>query len=94
VLGREATPAEVSLQAAETARVGRVEMARRFLNSAEFRAFTGPDITAFLLYSTLLNREASQAERDGWAAVLRNGASVRSVIDAFVASPEFPLAFR
>jgi uncharacterized repeat protein (TIGR01451 family) len=67
----------------------RVELARRFLNTSEFRNGAGARLTAFLLYATLLQREASPGDRALRIAQLNAGTPVIDLINAFIATPEF-----
>jgi hypothetical protein len=62
ILLREPTPAEVQFQASALAGMTRAVMASNFLNSREFRIGTGPRLTAFLIYATLLQRDPTSAE--------------------------------
>ena len=63
VLLRYPTVTEVDFHAGTIAAgLSRAAVARNFLNSAEFVAGTGPRLTAFLAYSTLLQRQATTSE--------------------------------
>ena len=61
-----------------------------FLNSAEFNARDlNDDEFVALLYKVILNRAPSASEQAIWTNALSNGASRRTVINAFVDSTEF-----
>jgi hypothetical protein len=89
ILRREATPEEVAFQVGNLKTMTRVQLAGSFLNSPEFRNGLGPRLTAFLLYSCLLLRDASQAERDAMAAKVSAGTDLRLLIDSLLSTPEF-----
>jgi hypothetical protein len=90
VLMREPAQAEVDFHAGTLAAgLGRVLVARNFLNSAEFRTMAGPRINANLLYLSLLNRDCSAIERDLQMSAISGGMPLTSIIGAFVASAEF-----
>jgi uncharacterized repeat protein (TIGR01451 family) len=67
----------------------RTMVARTFLNSSEFRNGTGPRLTAFLLYSTILQREATAGERNGLIQQINAGTPILNLISTFVNSSEF-----
>jgi hypothetical protein len=69
----------------------RVELARRFLNSQEFREGANARLTAFLLYATLLHRDATETERELIRLRIASGEPSLSVIQDFVTSAEFNL---
>lgn len=90
VLLREATQAEVDFQvSALTSSNTRAQMAAAFLNSGEFRAGTGPRLTAFLLYATLLFRDASSAEFEAARSQTAAGASLLNLIPPIMEGSEF-----
>jgi hypothetical protein len=94
ILLREPSEAEINLQGNELVRTGnRVELARAFLRSNEFRNGTGPRLTAFLLYATLLQRDPSDAERTATEQALRNGTPLRVLIEAIMRGGEFQANF-
>jgi hypothetical protein len=72
-----------------TGGLSRVDMATNFLNSAEFRTGTGPRLTAFALYATILGRDLTSAERLALISQLQSGASVQTIIQGLLNSPEF-----
>ena len=90
ILLPEPSQSEVDFQAAQlAASTPRVVLARAFLNSQEFRNGTGPRLTAFLLYSTLLQRESSAEERAALMGQIAAGTPIRNLVSAFVESAEF-----
>jgi hypothetical protein len=94
VLGREATPAEVSFQASVLVSPdSRIDMATSFLNSAEFRQGTQARLTAFLLFATLLQRNPTSAEMAFREGQLAGGVPVASIAGDFLNSAEFAAQF-
>jgi uncharacterized repeat protein (TIGR01451 family) len=93
VLLREPGPTDVNFHITTSLTpdtpANRVELARRFLNTAEFRVGTGPRLTAFLLYSTLLQRGALAADRDALAQEVFAGTPLLTLINRFINLPEF-----
>jgi hypothetical protein len=90
ILLREATQAEVNFQVVQLVGGGsRIVLARAFLNSPEFRNGTGPRLTSFLLYSTLLLREASAGEKTARLAQISSGTALRNIVAEIVTSAEF-----
>jgi uncharacterized repeat protein (TIGR01451 family) len=91
VLLREAGDAEVALQvnAINNRIVNRTTLANAFLNSGEFRNGTGPRLIAFLLYATLLQREASPEERNALAQQVAAGTPLLMLINNFINSQAF-----
>lgn len=92
ILLREPAPSEVSFQSTalgDGSLTRRVEMARTFFNSAEFRIGTGPRLIAFLLYSTLLQRDGSPEDRASQAAAIRSGFPMLTLFDNFIRTQEF-----
>jgi ligand-binding sensor domain-containing protein len=90
ILLREATAAEVAFQAGGLAGgISRAQLASNFLNSTEFRVGTGPRLTAFLLFATLLQREISASEFQNYSSRVAGGTPVRDLLDEIVNSAEF-----
>jgi hypothetical protein len=91
VLLREASQAEVDLQVNAVAAgiVNRTTLANAFLNSEEFRNGTGPRLTAFLLYATLLHRHPATNEFSTAVHELQTGSTVKSLAQKILASSEF-----
>jgi len=92
VLLREASDDEVAFQVqalGAAAVYDRFVMARNFLNSEEFRIGTGPRLLAFLLYASVLARDAAQEERTFQANAIRSGVPISVMISAYVGTPEF-----
>jgi hypothetical protein len=102
ILMREPSQPEVDHQVAALRALnagnhnGRVIIARNFLSSAEFRAGTGPRLTSFLLYATLLQRDGSQPEREFREHQLSPPAStpLKTLVLDFLAAPEFERLLR
>ena len=95
ILLREPDSAEVTLQvSALCAGTSREAMAHAFLNSPEFQSGTGPRLTAFVLYATLLLRGPSSVELNAALAQLNAGADIQTLIKARVDSVEFANLFR
>ena len=90
VLLREASPNEVmgQVNAINAGIVNRTTMANAFLNSGEFRNGTGPRLISFLLYATLLQREASADEKNALAAQVPI-TPLLTLINNFLNSPAF-----
>jgi hypothetical protein len=79
ILLREPSNSEIDFQAAALARgTTRVQLAANFLDSLEFRNGTGPRLTAFLLYATLLQRDPTPVE---FEAAVAHAASVQQIGD-------------
>jgi hypothetical protein len=90
VLLREAQPQEITLQASALAGgLTRVQLASAILYSAEFQKNSGPRVTAFLLYATLLNRTPTNRELNSRAAEMSANVPVLSLIDGILDSAEF-----
>lgn len=92
VLGREASPAEVAGQLAAMgpdSPAARAQLAASFLSSTEFTMVAAPRLTAFLLYGTLLQRDATALERAQRESALQAGVAVETLIAEFVRSAEF-----
>jgi hypothetical protein len=91
ILLREPSQAETDWQAGnlgDGSLARRVEMARQFLNSAEFRIGTGPRLSAFLLYATLAQRDAAVTERAALAQQITKGVPVGTLIESLLSSAE------
>ena len=87
VLLREPAPSEVDFQAgALSSGLTRAELARNVLLSREFRIGTGPRLTAFLVYATLLQRQPTTTEFDAAAALASQAQAIGGVSErqAFV----------
>jgi hypothetical protein len=67
----------------------RAQLAGRFLNSAEFRLNGGPRLLAFLIYATLLQRDASTAELALREEQIRLGGSAGPIVGDILKSAEF-----
>ncbi|MBC8168103.1 MAG: DUF4214 domain-containing protein [Bryobacteraceae bacterium] len=93
ILLRDPSPAEVDFQVRNALSDGslakRIALAAAFLNAAEFKTGAGPRLSAFLLYSTLLQRAGSQADRDFQAEAIRKGTPLKDLIGAFLGTAEF-----
>jgi hypothetical protein len=92
IFGREASQQEVDLQigSLNSGSFTRLSMATFFLNSQEFRIGTGPRLSAFLVFATLLQRDPSLAEFETRIAELSSGQkTVRQIVDEIVATAEF-----
>jgi hypothetical protein len=91
ILLREASQSEIDLQvnALTTGFMTRTTLANAFLNSAEFRNGTGPRLTAFLLYSTLLLRDPTPQEFAARIAELQSGTPVRTMVLNILSANEF-----
>ena len=93
VLLREATPGEVTFHVGTSLTpntpTARIELARRFLNTTEFRTGTGPRLTAFLLRATLLQRDPTAQERSELITKIGAGVTILDLIQEIIATPEF-----
>jgi len=90
ILLREGTVAELDFnEGALDGGLSRKQFATNFLQSAEFRLGTGSRLTTFLLYATLLLRDATPAEFAALQGALSAGSPVRTEIDRILAGPEF-----
>jgi hypothetical protein len=71
----------------------RADLAYLFLNSDEFRQKLDARLTAFLLYATLLLRDASPDEMALRMGQLANAtpATVKQIVGEIIQSPEFKL---
>jgi hypothetical protein len=81
VLLRSATPSDIAFHVSTSLTpntlAARIELARRFLNTTEFRDGTGTRLTCFVLYATLLQRDPTPQERSQCAVEL----TVKPVLD-------------
>jgi hypothetical protein len=92
VLQRAPTGAELAAQLALLASgTSRTQMALNFLNGVEFRANSGPRLTAFLQYACLLQRDSEQWERNYWANLMSATETVEQVFFDFVNSAEMAI---
>jgi hypothetical protein len=92
VLRRTPSPAELSAQLALlSSGTSRTQLALNFLNGSEFRANSGPKLTAFLQYATLLVRDSEQWERDYWSNLMSTTMTVSDVFGYFVNSDEIKI---
>lgn len=90
VLLRPPSQAEVDYQERALASgTSRAQLASNFLNSNEFRTGTGPRLTAFLLYATLLQRDPSTQELVYRGGQIQSGVPVRNLVDEMLNSQEF-----
>jgi len=91
ILLREGTTAELDFMQGVLDRneLTRTQFAQNFLQSEEFRLGTGPRLTTFVLYATLLLRDSSPLEFDGAVSRLQGGTTARTIIDEILISPEF-----
>lgn len=94
VLLREGTTGEVDFQSSQlqpTGNATRADLAINFLTSNEFRQGTGPRLTAFLLYATLLLRDPSAAEIQSRIVELTGATqdTIKQVIAGIIQSGEF-----
>lgn len=90
ILRRAPSAAEMQFHAGALAGgVTRVQMAKQFLNSPEFRTNGGPRMLAFLIYATLLQRDGSPAELTFREQQIRAIGSTTPVIEDILNSPEF-----
>lgn len=96
ILLRAGTSAELDfMESALAGGLSRAQFATNFLQSAEFRAGTGPRLTTFVLYACLLQRDPSNTEYTNVIASLLPPSStpVATVIDTILKSPEFAALF-
>lgn len=94
ILRRVPTGPEVTFQAQAVNALGRTTVANGFLNSTEFRQNFGGRIAAFLLYATLLQRDASPTELTFRESQLNLGtATIRDLVSQFISSTEFQVQF-
>ena len=87
----EPTPRSVHPVALLGSGTSRTQVAMSLLNSAEFRANSGPRLTAFLQYACMLVRDAEQWERDYWSNLMSTGMTVPQVFYDFVYSDEMKI---
>ena len=93
ILLRDPNPNEVTFHVNSSltpnTRASRIELARRFLNTNEFRDGTGTRLTCFLLYATLLQRDPTPQERAECAAKLGAKVPILDLIEEIIGKPEF-----
>jgi hypothetical protein len=89
VLLREATPAEVNFHVGSLQTSTRSQVATSFLNSAEFRQGTGPRLSAFLLYATLVLRDGTPGELAEIRTRIAGGVPLRTLLLEIISGPEF-----
>jgi hypothetical protein len=91
VLLREPSQDEIAfqVQALQQGVVDRVGIANAFLNSNEFRDGTAPLITTFLLYATLLQRDATSPELVSGTTQFEAGRTVFDFSSFLINSVEF-----
>jgi hypothetical protein len=91
VLGRNPSSGEIAFHAGllNAGTLTRVQTARNFLNSDEFRIRLASRLSAFLLYATLLQRDPSQPELTARTLQLETGTPIATLTEQFIASPEF-----
>ena len=89
ILLREGSVEEVAGQTDGVRASGRAQVAVNFLNSAEFRQRRGARLAAFLLYATLLQRDATAAEFNAAVQSLQNGVPLINLISDIVNGSEF-----
>jgi hypothetical protein len=94
ILNRAPSASEVQTQV--NALIGgatRPQLATGFLNSPEFRSGKGAQLTAFILYATLLSRDPSPVELPNRIQQIQNAtnptATVRTLVQEIMNSPEF-----
>jgi hypothetical protein len=89
VLLRTPAQSEVDWHAANIASgQKREDLASNFLNSGEFRIGTGPRLTAFLLYATILSRAPTTQEFTQRVAELTAKRPVKAIIEEILAGSE------
>jgi hypothetical protein len=90
ILMRDAQLHEINLQSnALNTGMTRAQVASAFLMSAEFQAYNGPRLTAFLLFATLLNREPTMGELNSLASEIASRVPLNVSIDRILGSTEF-----
>jgi hypothetical protein len=80
VLFREGVPSELSFHAGTLASLSRTQVARNFLNSAEFRLGAERRVTVFLVYACLRGSNASQAEMTSQVEQLLRGKQLPQLV--------------
>jgi len=95
MLGRSPTATEQSSWVGLIARgpVTRVQVARSFVDGAEFRTLSAADTTVILTYLATLARLPTDHERDEWRTRRVTGLSRRGIAQAFLISPEYRARF-
>jgi hypothetical protein len=92
LLQRTPTPTEEAAQlAALSSGTSRTQVAMNLLNGTEFRADSGPELTAFLQYACMLVRDAEQWERNYWANLMSTTMTLSQVFYDFVNSDEMKI---
>jgi hypothetical protein len=91
ILLRPPDPQGLAAQVAGIQLYGRTQIAYNMLNSPEFQITTGPQMSAYLLYACLLQRDATLGETNALVSQIQQGATFLSLISNFVASAEFGL---
>jgi hypothetical protein len=95
VLFRQPSPAELDFQVTHLGDFTyRPAFASTFLNTPEFRQGTGPRLTAFLLYATVLLRAPTPAEHNLRASEIAANRPVKAIVQEILASPEFASILR
>jgi hypothetical protein len=86
VLFREVAPSELSFHADTLASLSRTQVAKNFLNSAEFRLGAEHRVTVFLVYACLRGSDASQAELIRQVEELRQGKQLSQLVTELLPS--------
>jgi uncharacterized repeat protein (TIGR01451 family) len=89
ILLRPPDPQGLAAQVAGIQLYGRTQIAYNMLNSPEFQITTGPQMSAYLLYACLLQRDATLGETNALVSQIQQGTTFLSLISNFVASAEF-----
>lgn len=91
ILLREASLDEIQIHftGLSNGSVSRPELARRFLNSSEFRVGTEPRLTSFLLHAALLLRESTAPEHLTAMTKINGGISLSALIQEILQGTEF-----
>ena len=80
VLFRDAAPSELSFHVGTLVTLSRTQVAKNFLNSAEFRLGAEHRVTVFLVHACLRGRDASPEEKVRQAQELRLGKPLRQLV--------------
>jgi len=91
ILLRAPDPQGLANQVAGIQQYGRTQIAYNMLSSPEFQSLNGPAMSAYLLYSCLLQRDATPAETSAMIVQINQGATFLSLISNILATPEFAL---
>jgi len=95
ILLREPSPSETSFQSTQiTDTQSRSRLAATFLNAPEFRQGTGPRLTTFLLYATLLMRDPTSAERNLRMKEIAANKPLKAIVEEILASQDFVAVLR